>query len=184
MVVWSLSPNPYRPQGLPIHGCRGCGGVWVDAGTLSTILASVASTAPSPGHGTGWSGVRRRTMAPGTATSKVVYRKCPACQHSMLRKNFAKISGVIVDVCGRHGTYFDSGELEDVLDFIRSGGLALAQRSEVAEQWRENRSRRRIEASQAQSPGLGPAWLEGGMRDDASSAFMSWAGRWVRNMFR
>ncbi len=41
----------------------------------------------------------------------------------MQRKNFGRVSGVIVDTCGMHGTFFDAGELQDVLAFVRSGGL-------------------------------------------------------------
>lgn len=183
MALWSLAPSPYRPDGLPIHGCQSCGGVWIDRPTLEAILASAARAAPSAGHGTGAAGVRRRTMAPGTVMGKVVYRKCPACNHSMLRKNFAKISGVLVDVCGKHGTYFDAGELEAVLDFVRSGGLALSERQSAADQAREARQRAAV-VPPAKNVGMGPAWLEGGYRDDSSDAFFRWAGSWIRNMFR
>jgi hypothetical protein len=41
----------------------------------------------------------------------------------MQRKNFARRSGVIVDWCGKHGTWLDADELEDIASFILSGGL-------------------------------------------------------------
>jgi Zn-finger nucleic acid-binding protein len=41
----------------------------------------------------------------------------------MNRKNFAEVSGVIVDVCKKHGTWFDLGELPRVLAFVAAGGL-------------------------------------------------------------
>jgi Zn-finger nucleic acid-binding protein len=47
----------------------------------------------------------------------------------MHRRNFARISGVIVDECRGCGTFFDAGELEDVLAFVRSGGLLLSSRA-------------------------------------------------------
>lgn len=56
----------------------------------------------------------------------VRYRACPACQQLMNRKNFGGASGIIVDVCALHGTFFDSGELPRVLTFVRHGGLAKA----------------------------------------------------------
>ena len=40
----------------------------------------------------------------------------------MQRKNFAKRSGVIVDVCGKHGVWLDADELEAVAGFIVQGG--------------------------------------------------------------
>jgi Zn-finger nucleic acid-binding protein len=41
----------------------------------------------------------------------------------MARMNFGRRSGVVVDVCGPHGTWFDGGELDAVLQFVRDGGL-------------------------------------------------------------
>lgn len=113
----------------------------------------------------------------------VVYRKCPACNQSMTRRNFARVSGVVVDVCQMHGTFFDAGELEDVLAFVRSGGLALAKRRDDEERASIQRAQLSTAAMQAQSPGMGPSWLEGD-RDDTSDAFLSWAERWVRGLFR
>jgi hypothetical protein len=41
----------------------------------------------------------------------------------MVRKNFGHTSGVIVDWCGAHGTWFDADELERVAAFVAAGGL-------------------------------------------------------------
>ena len=38
------------------------------------------------------------------------------------RRNFGGTSGVVVDVCHAHGTWFDAGELVKVLAFVESGG--------------------------------------------------------------
>ena len=42
----------------------------------------------------------------------------------MNRRNFGRTSGVIVDCCGAHGTWFDADELERVGKFVAAGGLA------------------------------------------------------------
>ena len=60
----------------------------------------------------------------GTALEPVTYVPCPLCHTSMNRMNFGKLSGVIVDVCRAHGTWFDAGELTRVVAFAASGGLA------------------------------------------------------------
>jgi hypothetical protein len=49
----------------------------------------------------------------------------------MNRLNFAHTSGVIVDVCTRHGTWFDADELRRVLEFITAGGLEAARAREL-----------------------------------------------------
>ena len=50
------------------------------------------------------------------------YRSCPVCHKLMNRSNYGRGSGVIVDVCGPHGVFFDRGELTKIVDFIEKGG--------------------------------------------------------------
>jgi Zn-finger nucleic acid-binding protein len=78
----------------------------------------------------------------------VHYIPCPACHALMNRKNFGGMSGVIVDVCKKHGTWFDLGELPRVLAFVAGGGLARS-RARTAEE--EARVRREAAASSVMS---------------------------------
>jgi Zn-finger nucleic acid-binding protein len=50
----------------------------------------------------------------------------------MNRINFARCSGVVVDVCRGHGTWFDREELSRIVEFIRGGGLDAARAREKA----------------------------------------------------
>jgi Zn-finger nucleic acid-binding protein len=50
----------------------------------------------------------------------VTYLPCPACEQLMNRINFAKRSGVILDYCRLHGTWFDAGELKRAIAYITS----------------------------------------------------------------
>ena len=68
---------------------------------------------------------------------EIAYLRCPLCAGRMNRANFAKVSGVIVDVCKNDGVWFDQGEVDAVLDFVERGGLDLAKKRETAEQERE-----------------------------------------------
>ena len=54
---------------------------------------------------------------------KVKYFKCPKCKELMWRKNYMQFSGIIVDKCKKHGTFFDKGELEKAIEFIKKGGI-------------------------------------------------------------
>ncbi len=54
---------------------------------------------------------------------EVHYAWCPECQKTMARMNFGGHSGIVVDVCREHGTWFDRGELEASLGFVRAGGI-------------------------------------------------------------
>jgi Zn-finger nucleic acid-binding protein len=51
----------------------------------------------------------------------------------MNRVNFARCSGVVVDVCKGHGTWFDRDELSQIVEFIRGGGLEAARNKEKAQ---------------------------------------------------
>jgi Zn-finger nucleic acid-binding protein len=63
----------------------------------------------------------------------------------MNRRNFGGTSGVIVDVCARHGLWFDRGELPRVLAFVERGGLER-ERATQAEAERQERSAARVVA--------------------------------------
>ncbi|HSB29816.1 MAG TPA: zf-TFIIB domain-containing protein [Pyrinomonadaceae bacterium] len=104
--------------------CNGCGGLWlptesfekicVDKERQSAVLGT-ASLAP----------LDRETLQ-----AKVSYVPCPECSQLMNRANFARCSGVIIDVCKKHGVWFDRDELSRIVEFIRSGGLELSRAKE------------------------------------------------------
>ncbi len=50
----------------------------------------------------------------------------------MNRRNFAGCSGIIVDACKDHGTWFDREELRQTVEFIRAGGLKKSREQEKA----------------------------------------------------
>lgn len=71
----------------------------------------------------------------------VQYVPCPVCAKLMNRKNFGGSSGVVVDICKEHGTWFDPGELPRVIAFVDAGGLARA-RARQSEEQAEERARK------------------------------------------
>ena len=60
----------------------------------------------------------------------------------MNRVNFARCSGVIIDLCKKHGIWFDCDELSRIVEFIRGGGLELSRSREKAQLEEERRSLR------------------------------------------
>ena len=61
-----------------------------------------------------------------------MYVKCPECSTVMNRTNFAKRSGIIIDSCKGHGTWFDSDELPRIVEFVMNGGIEAANERELA----------------------------------------------------
>lgn len=102
-----------------LYACERCGGQFVAHGLLRALLESretLGSAVPSV------------VDAPRSnpLSDPVRYRPCPGCGQMMNRKNFAGTSGIIIDVCSLHGSFFDPGELPRVLEFVRRGGLLRA----------------------------------------------------------
>jgi Zn-finger nucleic acid-binding protein len=110
--------------------CDKCDGVWVDGETFEGLCADREAQAAVLHQYAG------RTVAPG----RVKYRPCVRCGKMMNRVNFARISGVIVDVCKGHGTFLDPGELHAIVQFIHGGGLQRA-RGRQLEELREQEQR-------------------------------------------
>ena len=104
--------------------CERCRGMWVDARTFEHICANHEAQAAVLHQ---WPAKKPDVAAP------VKYRKCVACAKIMNRINFGRISGAVVDVCQRHGTFLDAGELHQIVDFIKQGGLDRARQRQIQE---------------------------------------------------
>jgi Zn-finger nucleic acid-binding protein len=79
--------------------------------------------------------------------TQVTYIRCPVCGQMMNRRNYGRISGVIVDVCREHGYWLDEGELEKIAAWVATGGVEKSRQIEEDEK-RAEASRRRWEAEE------------------------------------
>lgn len=125
----SACPRCARPlragEGGVGHACTGCRGEFVDHVTLAMLVRREdAKRAAAP-----MSSWKQRDPV---LESEIRYVKCPRCHEMMSRSTFGQRSGIVVDTCPKHGTWFDVGELEGALGFIRSGGLAGRPAARVA----------------------------------------------------
>lgn len=120
-----------------LHECPRCGGIFVPREVLAEILSRAEHAGPFP----------EVSRAPLVPLDAVRYVPCPLCHLTMNRVNFGKVSGVIVDVCKKHGTWFDGGELTRVVAFAANGGLMKSRAREKADREREDRER--LEAHRA-----------------------------------
>lgn len=111
-------------SGLTLDQCPACGGLWV----AQQVFEKIAADREQRGL--------VLTSLPGPASSPVTlapvrYRPCPHCARLMNRLNYARISGVVLDVCKDHGLWFDQDELRQVLAFIEAGGLEKSRTREL-----------------------------------------------------
>ena len=89
--------------------------------------------------------IRERVRTMKQVPDAVVYRNCPRCQQVMHRRNFGRVSGVVVDECRNHGVYLDDDELNRIKAFVSAGGLSLTQHMEHSELKRSEQRRRQEE---------------------------------------
>jgi Zn-finger nucleic acid-binding protein len=118
--------------------CSSCAGLWLAQETVQRLVEQ-AERADLDAFDLQQAPAR---LEPGASAQG--YIPCVACGQLMQRRNFSGSSGVIVDVCGPHGVWFDARELERVLEFVRDGGLRRAREREIQRQ--EERLRRLREA--------------------------------------
>lgn len=65
----------------------------------------------------------RKTYEGLGSTEPFRYIPCPVCGDLMNRKIWGSYSGVIIDRCQNHGTWYDKGEIEKIREYISKGGV-------------------------------------------------------------
>ncbi len=134
-----------------LRECPQCAGLWVDVASFEKICADRERQSMVLGAA---SFVQAHAADTG-AERRVRYVPCPECDQLMNRANFARCSGVVVDTCKGHGTWFDRDELRRIVEFIRTGGLE-ASRAKEKQEIEDDRRRLRQEQLAAVSSGSNP----------------------------
>lgn len=116
----TLALQGRRIETIDLFECAGCAGMWLPAGSFESICKN-KETLGVASRGLGGGG--RRTRFELTDAEAVKYVPCPACTKLMNRRNFAGISGVIIDTCRDCGVWLDNQELSRIVRFIESGGM-------------------------------------------------------------
>lgn len=131
--------------------CTHCGGLWLDEAQFERIAREREQGLAPAIRG-------QAPVATQTPGREVVrYLPCPVCAQIMNRRNFAEVSGVILDWCRGHGWWFDAAELERVLEFVERGGMERARRAEHERRLRElERERERARPPTLGTPRLHP----------------------------
>jgi Zn-finger nucleic acid-binding protein len=110
-------------QSIKLAECKTCAGVWSDPTTFEKICSEKEEQSAA----LAFFGARPENP---NAKFPVNYVPCPDCKQLMNRSNFARSSGVIIDLCKDHGIWFDAGELPKIVEFIEHGGLTRARAKE------------------------------------------------------
>ncbi len=95
---------------VPMLGCGGCGGIWLDNESAQHAVKTLDSTMAQLADMAAANAIQMVSDAPSVA--------CPVCRNLMLRTQ-APQAGIWIDVCAAHGTWFDRFELGIVMEALR-----------------------------------------------------------------
>ena len=109
--------------------CGRCAGLWLGVDCFQLLISKAGEAAKVDCD---FTQMRAKMSSPptgreeqhSTGDRKWKYRHCPQCDKMMQRRHYAKRSGVIIDSCRDHGIWFDADELHQVIQHVRSQGLA------------------------------------------------------------
>lgn len=140
---------------VAIFDCSTCGGLWIEK-EIFEVLADRARSGQLPeGFGGGAPAAEPHPLEP----QQLHYRPCVICGALMNRRNYGRKSGVIVDLCARHGIWFDLQELDRLLRWIREGGEARTEKLQQEETRIEARQKALAEGPQPWEQPEGQSWL-------------------------
>lgn len=127
-----LVSRPLAGSSMHIHECPSCAGMWLSHHQFDEIAKSAKARSLPPGMHRGSTG--EAPVGTNTLTKQrgPLYRQCPECGATMNRRNYARVSGIVIDACKTCGVWFDADELAAIVRWVEEGGLdsARAQRAE------------------------------------------------------
>lgn len=102
-----------------LHGCGGCGGIWVDNESARRVLSAPVAT---------FTVLAQRAAKNAKGGVRQPRATCAACP-AILDK--VRVHGIELDICQDHGTWFDALELSRLTTLLR-GEAAPAASSSLA----------------------------------------------------
>jgi Zn-finger nucleic acid-binding protein len=112
-----------------LHQCLKCGGLWLDHASFRDICMRSEEQEAVLGYQ-----IKSESVTlPKKRKARRCYIPCPECGKLMNHKNFSHCSGIVLDYCRDHGSWFDKSELQQVVTFIMNGGLKKAREREKAD---------------------------------------------------
>jgi Zn-finger nucleic acid-binding protein/ribosomal protein L40E len=106
--------------------CTRCAGLWLGEGAFRALSDKARADAQPFPDPRAIRDTMNKARKPIERQSGPLYRPCPICGVRMARANFGRQSGVVVDRCPGHGTWFDAHELDAALAWVKLGGEKLS----------------------------------------------------------
>lgn len=94
-------------EGATLHGCAGCGGIWVDNASARRVLSAPVQT---------FTVLALRAAKNAKGGVRQLRAPCAACPAILDR---VRVHGIELDICQDHGTWFDALELSRLTTLLR-----------------------------------------------------------------
>jgi Zn-finger nucleic acid-binding protein len=111
--------------------CPHCGGLWIALADFDRLCSDAESRTAATGL---------KLPPPVPIDPKVHYLHCPQCAGMMGRINYSGHSGIVLNVCRPHGFWLDRDQMQQVVNFISTGGLDRAREREIEQLQRERKA--------------------------------------------
>ena len=134
---------------LHVEHCETCHGLFFDNGELQQAMEHGVSNAAA-----GDRELINQIINGRYQHRPVKYVNCPVCAEQMARRNFGYRSGVVTDVCLKHGVWLDNGELRQLLEWKKAGGEEIHERREVHAQAQRRCNASRPAVKQSRPSGI------------------------------
>ena len=131
---------PQDWEGVATLSCPSCRGTLFPDRGLESVLNKLRATCDPVDVASAFREFKDRFKR--ELPDAVRYKDCPVCETPMMRRNYATVSGVVVDQCADHGTWVDETAFAALADFICRGGDVLANET--------GKFRARLDAKQAE----------------------------------
>ncbi|NUP04468.1 MAG: zf-TFIIB domain-containing protein [Polyangiaceae bacterium] len=115
-----------RIEDVELHGCAGCGGIWVDNVSAKVIIVRPQRTFAELAQRAGNNARNPKTRSESSFHSlshSTAKRPCPACDALLDPTSFGRLR---LDVCPEHGTWFDAFELKVLVETLLAPAQAKA----------------------------------------------------------
>ncbi len=125
-----------------VERCHRCHGLFFDLNELQTLIDMTIKHS----YEIDYKRLHENAQKP-LSRDKIVYKKCPVCSKFMQRRNYEKSSGIIIDVCAKHGIWLDAGELKQIYEWVKAGGVhrskeQISEREKREARYQKERSQR------------------------------------------
>jgi Zn-finger nucleic acid-binding protein len=163
--------------------CQRCGGLWMTHDDFKLLTEKAANEGLNIEPREAPAIARAAQVDTPPSNGGLHYRQCVVCKQLMVKQNYGHASGVVIDVCGRHGVWLEADALPRIIQWVQAGGLTRSN-EQLSQQLTDDEARQKSKATAEArliERNILPDRLS---RDSTDSDGFSFAGLSIGRIFR